>query len=78
MKKLLLGGVIALALSATAVYAYRTVQANVDRGDRPFTFICPLTGKPMCHRSCPAKADAACTEKAEHPSCCVHSAQPNP
>jgi len=78
MKKLLLGGLIALAISATAVYAYRTVQANVDRGDRPFTFICPLTGKPMCHRSCPAKANAACTEKAEHPSCCAHSAQPNP
>ena len=75
MKKFVLGSVLALVATAGAVYAYRTVQANANRGDRPFTFICPLSGQPICHRSCPSEAKA---EKAEHPGCCTKEAQANP
>jgi hypothetical protein len=75
MKKILVGGALALLVSAGAVYAYRTVQANANRGDRPFTFVCPISGKPICQHACPA--DAKC-DKADHPSCCQKAAQASP
>lgn len=77
MKKLFLVGVLALAATGSAVYAYRTVHVNADRGDRPFTFICPLTGEPMCHRACPSEAPRAEVEKVE-PACCKKPVQANP
>jgi hypothetical protein len=73
MKKLILGGVLALVTTAGAVYAYRTVHYNANRGDQPFTFLCPLTGKPMCHRACPAQ-QCEKAEAAAHPSCCHEKA----
>lgn len=75
MKKVVLGGVLALLTTAGAVYAYKTVQANANRGDQPFTFICPISGKPIGHHAC--QAGAQC-EKAEHPSCCTKTPQANP
>jgi hypothetical protein len=75
MKKIVVGSVLALLATAGAVYAYRTVQANANRGDRPFTFVCPMTGKPLCHSACTANAKC---EKADHPSCCTKAAQASP
>jgi hypothetical protein len=75
MKKIVLGGVLALFVTAGAVYAYRTVRATIAHGDGTIVFTCPLTGEPMCHGKCPAAAKA---EKAEHPDCCKKTTEPNP
>jgi len=76
MKKIVLGGVLALLTTAGAVYAYKTVQVNANRGDQPFTFICPLSGKPIGHHAC--QAGTAHCEKSQHPSCCSQAPQANP
>ena len=68
MKKIVLGGVLALLTTAGAVYAYRTVRVNMNRGDQPFTFICPITGQPIGHHACHAGAQQC--QQGAHPSCC--------
>ena len=80
MKKLILGGVLALLATAGGVYAYRTAQYNANHSDQPFTFLCPMTGKPICHRACPSQTQCDKTEAAAHPSCCHEkaAAQANP
>jgi hypothetical protein len=67
MKKIVLGAILAVVATAGAVYAYRTVQYNADHADQPFTFLCPLSGKPMCHPACTTEEK---TEKAAYPDCC--------
>jgi hypothetical protein len=75
MKKVVLGGLLALFVTAGAVFAFRTVRATIARGDGTIVFTCPLTGQPICHGQCPAAAKA---EKAEHPACCKKAAEATP